>query len=268
MRRWRSWCSPKRSCLSIVSSWVVRNLTLARQLPGLPITSSSQEVCYNIVQDTWQTEYQNRDQKFSEGMYNIRNNMRMSVLSVLKQNLPRVRPPWYCSWNIWEMSPHESADLLAPWRKKLQLTLNKDWGIGIGTPSWNQDVRICLFSIVMSVHKWHMSWLIMMISTFQATMRQALPKSCSWLSFKGTKAKNLGRKEYMRRWGNIRKWVKQEDENSAEVFRWPVDTVDSKAEHLNLNGLLFTHLLAFLIRCWSKGEDALEQCKHVFNWCM
>ena len=35
--------------------------------------------------------------------------------------------------------------------------------------------------------------------TFQATMRQALPKSCSWLSFKGTKAKNLGRKEYMRR---------------------------------------------------------------------
>ena len=30
-----------------------------------------------------------------------------------------------------------------------------------------------------------------MILTFQATMRQALPKSCNWLSFNGTMAKNL-----------------------------------------------------------------------------
>ena len=70
MKRWCRWCSPKRSCLSIVSSWVLRNLTLARQLPGLPITSSSQEVCYNIVQDTWHHDIKtNGISKQGSGIY-------------------------------------------------------------------------------------------------------------------------------------------------------------------------------------------------------
>ena len=41
-----------------------------------------------------------------------------------------------------------------------------------------------------------------MILTFQATMRQALAKSCNWLSFKGTRAKNLEVREY----GTNNKW--------------------------------------------------------------
>ena len=38
--------------------------------------------------------------------------------------------------------------------------------------------------------------MMMKILTFQATMRQALPKSCNWLSFKGTAAMNLEARDY------------------------------------------------------------------------
>ena len=126
------------------------------------------------------------------------------TISVLKQNLPGVHPAWYCGWNIWELCPPESADLHAPWRKNAsdpQQRLGHGSRCGF-TESKSRYMRIYLLSIVgldfilATRHRWHMPWLIRMISTFQATMRQALPKSCNWLSFKGTRAKNLKAREY------------------------------------------------------------------------